>query len=227
MNENNSPEQIYQAAKANLLLFGSRREMRRLKQYLNRDEEVFEIITGSPIMGRGRGIVAATSERVIFIRDGWVYRDSQDFPYETVSSVEFKIGIFFGTFSMYGKGDEVGYNWVGRIAGARFAKTVRELVAKSSNNPTRTRPESAPIINVEPALASVPNTTVEEIKITEPHNPDSVAPIGDDANRTVSEKIILDEATRQDLEELKTLKQKGLITEEEYYFKRQNLIDNA
>lgn len=129
-------EQIRLACKGNAFLFGSNREIRRLAaEYLHEDEVVLQIVTGSRMDQRGRGIVVATDRRILFVWDGWVYRENQDFPYDTITSVEYKTGIFFGILKVHGHGDEVTYNWVGRVVGARFSKLARSYVSVSSLNP--------------------------------------------------------------------------------------------
>lgn len=127
-------EQIKEAKKGNAILWGANREIRRLAEHLNPNEVVYKIVVGTPEKGRGRGIIVATNERIFFSKDGWIFRDSQDFGYDTFSSVEFKTGIFFGTFVLYGKGDETRYNYVGRFAGAKFTKLVRQLAADFARN---------------------------------------------------------------------------------------------
>lgn len=134
----------------NFVLLGARREVRRLHLYLHEDEVVLDAVTGSRLGKRGRGLIVATNERVLIIWDGWVFRENQDFPYETIGGVEFKVGLFFGVLTVYGKGDETSYNWVGRKSGSMFVKTVRQLVAKSSLNPTvGVGRRSTPSVNVE------------------------------------------------------------------------------
>lgn len=140
-------DEIYEASKKNFMLLGSNREIRRLPSYLNSGERVLALVTGTPHetvstgynRGRsyekragakkGRGIVVATDSRILFIKDGWLFRSTQDYPYETISSVEFETRIFFGDLSIYGKGDGTVYSGVGRTAGAEFSKIVRQLVA--------------------------------------------------------------------------------------------------
>jgi len=122
-------QQIKTALKGNAFRFGSNREIRRLPQYLQPGEKVLSIVTGSRHQKRGRGIVVATDQRVLFIWDGWVFRENQDFPYETISSMEFQTGVFFGIMTLYGKGDEISYNWIDRFSGDRFTKLVRQLAA--------------------------------------------------------------------------------------------------
>lgn len=122
-------EQIRLAKKGNAFLFGSNREIRRLAdEYLREDEVVLKIVTGSRLNERGRGIVVATDRRVFFVWDGWVFRENQDFPYETITSIEYRTGFFFGVLRVHGHGDEVAYNWVGRVAGAKFVKLARSLI---------------------------------------------------------------------------------------------------
>lgn len=135
------------------LKFGANREIRRLHLYLTEGEDILAIITGSRLHERGRGIIVATSDRVIFAWDGWVFRENQDFPYETISSVEFNTSIFFGVFILYGKGDEIAYNWVGRSSGAKFAKIIREKVME------RKRQEVAYHNTVNSQILQTPNTT--------------------------------------------------------------------
>lgn len=148
-------QQIKEAKKGNAILFASNREIRRLPLYLSAGEDVISIITGSPIGSPGRGIIVATNYRVLFIKDGWILRTDQDFPYETISSVEMKTGLFFGTFTLYGKGDETGYSWVGRFKGQKFKKIVQELSMKAKNQP-RNHDNESPQTGTFPVVPNVP-----------------------------------------------------------------------
>lgn len=191
--------QIEQAVSGDMLRFGANREIRRLKEYLYEGEEVFAIVTGGRTGNRGRGIIVATSERVLFIWDGWIQRETQDFPYETISSVEFKVGVFFGAFTMFGKGDEVSYSYVGRFRGQAFTKKVRSLIASSVRNPSfRGNPDGN--MNPAPATQSVP-----------------VVPAP--AEPTHAEKVA------KQIEELKRLLDEGYITEADYEAKKQELLN--
>lgn len=209
--ENNSwQEQIKEARKGNGILFASHREMRRLPSYLHEGERVISLVTGSPkyvpgsdsgssASSKGRGIAVATNERVLFIRDGWVFRNVQDLPYETISSVEFTTGVLFGTLSIFGKGDGVFYNWVGRFAGSKFAKIVRQQVSDQNTNNWGTKTGKNPV----------------------------VVPTGINAPLGVSNHPAQDamkDIVASELRQLKALLEEGLITEEEYQSKRTELI---
>lgn len=149
-------QQIKEAKKGNAILFASNREIRRLPLYLSAGEDVISIITGSPVGSPGRGIIVATNYRVLFIKDGWILRTDQDFPYETISSVELKTGLFFGTFTLYGKGDETAYSWVGRFKGQKFKKIVQELSMRAKNQPSHQQRNESTQTSTLPVVPNVP-----------------------------------------------------------------------
>lgn len=155
MTDEQTLNDIKLAKKGNAFLIGSNREIRRLPEYLHQNERVQCIVTGTPDGGRGRGIVVATNERILFIKDGWVFRTNQDYPYETLSTVEFRTGIFFGKLTVFGKGDEATYHGVGRFAGAAFTKLARQLSAaarRNEQNPS-SGATAAPVSNANPLTA--------------------------------------------------------------------------
>lgn len=207
----NLDEQIKKAAKANAFNFGSNRELRRLKSYLNDDEQVLAIITGSGIEKKGRGIVVATNERILFIHDGWFFRDNQDYPYETIASVEFSTKVFFGAFTLYGKGDETSYNWVGRTAGARFTKLVRQLTANAAKE-----------------RRSTPNGYSGPPTGPNPLDGYTVAPIGlplPPAPHVQTAALSLPDMILKQLNDLGELREKGFITPEDYNAKKTELLN--
>jgi hypothetical protein len=129
-------EHIERSSRNNFVRLGSLRELRKLQEYLHDGEIVLDIVTGARMEKYGRGIMVATNERLIVIFNGWVFRETHDFSYETISSIEFQVdGLFFGKLTVHGKGSSVTYKWVGRNAGRGFTKIVREIVAKSNFNP--------------------------------------------------------------------------------------------
>jgi len=203
-------EQIKKAARANAFNFGSNRELRRLKEHLNTGEEVLALITGSRLAKRGRGIVVATNERLLFIHDGWVFRENQDYPYETISSVEFSTGIFFGIFTLYGKGDETAYNWVGRSAGAKFTKIVRQLTSEAARGRQQTPNGYAPTPTAPSALGGYTEHPTSLPPL--PPMPLATAPLS-------TADLVL-----KQLNELGELREKGFITPEDYDAKKKELL---
>lgn len=198
-------DQIKEAKKGNAILFGSNREIRRLSLYLHEGEEVLSILAGSPGKYKGRGIVVATDERVMFIKDGWVFRTVQDYPYETISSVEFKTGILFGTFIMYGKGDETAYNWIGRFAGTDFSKLVRQKSSDAKRGISSSSPSTATGAIEQPKPIQLPQTA-------------SGIPLPPKPVLTPQKGV------HDQLVELKNLYEDGLININEYELKKQEIM---
>lgn len=197
-------EQIKTAIKGNAYHFGSNREIRRLPDHLNNDENVISILTGSRMGKRGRGIIVATDERLFFLWEGWVFREHNDLSFTSLNSIEFKTGIFFGTIEAFSAGDSVAYNWVGRFAGRRFVKLVRQLSTdakrKASAPWTQTQHGETPSApTVLPPAPQAPQLSPEE-------------------ERTLA-------VTRQ-LRDLKELLTSEIITPEEYELKRKLLVDS-
>lgn len=161
---------IKEAAKGNAILFGSNRELRRLPLYLHENEQIHKIVTGSPGKNKGRGIIVATNLRILFLKDGWILRTVQDFPYETMSSVEFQTRIFFGTLVIYGKGDERSYNWIGRYAGVNFTQIVSKLSSEYKYNPSKhavANEKSSPTQEPAQAPQTPQGTIVEQLRTLE------------------------------------------------------------
>jgi hypothetical protein len=127
-------KQIIEASKGNAIKFGSNRELRRLVEHLNNDEKVISIATGSRKNKRGRGIIVATNLRLFFLWSGYVFGENNDLPYTSLNSIEFKTGILFGEVQAFSAGDAVSYNWVGRFAGRKFVRTVRQLSTEVRQN---------------------------------------------------------------------------------------------
>lgn len=205
----NLDEQIKKAAKANAFNFGSNRELRRLREHLNEGENVLGIITGSRLNKRGRGIVVATDERLLFIHDGWVFRENQDYPYETISSVEFSTKIFFGVFTLYGKGDETAYNWVGRSAGAKFTKLVRQLTSDAAKGRQRQPNGYMPTPTGQNPAAGY----------TEPPMALPLPPV-----QNINAPLSGPDLILKQLNELGEMREKGFITPEDYDTKKQELL---
>lgn len=137
---------INAASKGNAILLGSFRELRRLPNYLQEDEQIIAILSGTPTNYKfwklRRGIVVATDRRLMFIHDGWVFRTIQDFPYTSINSIEFTTRLFFGDLIAFGFGDQIQYKWIGRMVGTRFAKIVRQLIVDVTDDDPTTSPRN-------------------------------------------------------------------------------------
>lgn len=113
--------------------FGANRERRRLENYLHDGEIVHDLAAGSFGDTGGRALLVATTERVLVIKDGWIFKNSQGMGYQDIRSVEIKTGLFFATLQFHGEGMEFEVLKVGRFAADHFVKLVRGRIGSRYN----------------------------------------------------------------------------------------------
>lgn len=70
-----------------LFRLGSNRELVRLVEHLHDDERLLSVVTG--VYGGGKGLLALTDSRLLFVYDGWMNKKSEGFPLQHVSSIEY------------------------------------------------------------------------------------------------------------------------------------------
>lgn len=122
--------------------FGARREIRRLTGYLWEDETVEYLAGGS--YGGGLGLVALTDRRLLFVRDGWVNKASEDFPIEKISSVQWRSGFSQGVLTVFASGNKAEIKQIFNADGGRIADVIRHRIApgQQSTAPTPASVES-------------------------------------------------------------------------------------
>lgn len=103
--------------------FGARREIRKLAGYL-REGEVVQYLAGG-FYGGGLGLLALTGERLLFVRDGWVNKASEDFPLDKITSVEWRSGFSQGTLTVHASGNRAELKQIYNPDGARMADDIR------------------------------------------------------------------------------------------------------
>jgi hypothetical protein len=80
--------------------FGTRSEIKELPKILHDDEELLYITSG--VMDGNTWLVAATSERVIFLDKGLLFGMKQvETPLEKINSIVYETGLFFGGIKIY------------------------------------------------------------------------------------------------------------------------------
>lgn len=96
------------AAKKGMGFFAwkSNREVHKLVEYLRNGEQVKALAAG--VYGGGGGLVALTTHRVLFVKDGWLSKTSQDFRIDRVASVEVRAHLFTATLILFAEGDADG-----------------------------------------------------------------------------------------------------------------------
>lgn len=122
-------QDIEDAARNTTFKIGVRREIRRLERNLYPGETVEQIVSGKYALG-GRGILVVTDKRVMFVKDGWFRKVSQDFSYRSISSCEWRGGIMMGTIVMFGDGSTSTITNVFKGNGEQAVRTVRSRAGR-------------------------------------------------------------------------------------------------
>lgn len=109
-----------------LTLWGAFRELRKLPEYLYDGEVVDDVAACTFGTTGGRSIMVATNERLLFLKDGWVYKNSQNIAYEAIDSVNIRTKLFFSTVSFVARGETIAVvDKVGRFSAKHFCDLVR------------------------------------------------------------------------------------------------------
>lgn len=103
--------------------FGARREIRRLAGHLHEGEAVQYLAGGS--YGGGLGLVALTDRRLLFLREGWTGKATEDFPLDKLSSIQWNSGLAQGTLTVFASGNKVEIKQIYKTDGARISDAIR------------------------------------------------------------------------------------------------------
>lgn len=121
-------EDIDAAAQRMNWKLGSRREIKKLADHLHDGEAVQEMAGGR--YGGGTGLLVLTSERIIFLREGWIGAAHEDFMLHRVTSVGFKSSFGTGNITIHASGNTVEIESVISNDGKRFAAAAREVLSQ-------------------------------------------------------------------------------------------------
>jgi len=103
-----------------------RRELNRLPSVLEEDETIQQIAQGR-YQGK-QGLVAATDRRVLFMEDGMMRSNLEDFHYERISSVQTSKGLAFGKLTVFVSGNKAE---IDQIAPKEMGIALGDLVRES------------------------------------------------------------------------------------------------
>ncbi|MGI5274870.1 PH domain-containing protein [Nonomuraea sp. CA-218870] len=120
--------------------FGARREIRKLAGYL-REGEFVQYLAGG-FYGGGLGLLALTGERLLFVRDGWVNKASEDFPIDKITSVEWRSGFSQGTLTVHASGNRAELKQIYNPDGSRIAEAIRN---RQTSPPPAPAPQASPL----------------------------------------------------------------------------------
>ncbi|WJD99760.1 PH domain-containing protein [Streptomyces antimycoticus] len=120
---------------------GSKREINKLPEVLWEGETVDMLATG--IYGKGNGLIAMTSMRLIFLKHGVMSQQIEDFPYSKISSVQWQGGMIFGTLTVYASGNKAEIKQIPKENGKALADKLRMHLAQGSTPGAASAPASA------------------------------------------------------------------------------------
>jgi hypothetical protein len=172
---------------------GAKREIRKLIGYLWEGETVRHMVAGT--YGGGTGLLVLTDRRLLFVKDGWVGKTTEDFPLDKISSVQWSSGMMMGKMTVFASGNKAEIVNVGKQGGKTIADTIRERLASGPAYPPRApEPLPQPVAPPPPVVQQAPPAASQ-----------------DDVFEA--------------LEKLGRLRDAGVVTPEEFEAKKKGLLD--
>ncbi len=112
------------AAKASLRsTVGSNREIKKLVDHLWEGETVERFVPGT--YGKGSGLLTLTDRRLLFTLDGMINTQSEDFPLDKITSIQWKSGLAMGTIVIFTAGNKSEITNVIKQVGKEIVDVVR------------------------------------------------------------------------------------------------------
>lgn len=118
---------------------GAGREIKRLLGHLWEGETVMAMTAGN--YGRGTGLVVLTDRRLMFVQDGIMSKQSEDFPLDKISSVQWSSGLALGTITIFASGNKAEIKNVNKADGKSIVDTVRARLASPPAAPPNGGPD--------------------------------------------------------------------------------------
>ena len=123
---------------------GSGREIKKLVEHLWEGETVERMVGGT--YGKGNGLLVLTDRRVLFIIHGVMSQQTEDFPIERISSIQWSSGMLLGTITIYAAGNKAEIKNVDKNAGKTLAETVRDRITSRGPAPTTASAPAPPTV---------------------------------------------------------------------------------
>lgn len=113
--------------------FLGRKEIKELPSILWEDEHVEKMVQG--IYEKGLGILVATNKRLIFVDKGLLYGlRVEDFPYEKITSIQYKTGLIFGEITIFASGNKADIEQIEKKQARNFAEYIRARITESKDH---------------------------------------------------------------------------------------------
>src|SRR5665647_2412271 len=120
------------------------RELKELPSILWEDENVEKWVQG--YYEKGTGILVATNKRLIFLDKGLVGLRVEDFPYDKITSLQYKTGFVLGEITVFASGNKSEIKNIQKAEVGPFAEYVRARITAVSQHASApvTPPPTAP-----------------------------------------------------------------------------------
>lgn len=106
-----------------------RKEIKELPHILWEGEVPEKAIQG--VYQNKQGMLVATDKRLIFIDKGIFSLTVEDFPYDKITSIQYKTGIIFGEMMIYASGNQAKIEQVDKKTVRSFAEWVRNNIEQA------------------------------------------------------------------------------------------------
>jgi Bacterial PH domain/Short C-terminal domain len=112
--------------------FLGRKEVKQLPGILWEDERVENLIRGW--YASGTGILVATNKRLVFVDKGITKLRVEDFPYDKITSVQYKLGLAGGTLTIFASGNKADIEHVPKDQCKAFGDFIRARMTSISEH---------------------------------------------------------------------------------------------
>ena len=216
---------------------GARRERKKLVDvYLHADERVDDLLACSYGDTGGRSLLVATNERVLAVKDGWVFKNSQSIGYKDIRSIEIRTGLFWSEITFIGEGNVLfEVKKAGRFSADRLVKLVRTRIG--SRHAAYQRQVEAETAAQNPSVPQNPTTVLPVQPATGPQlirptrpNPTLQTPTQSEPELSLGDLSRLAETTPptkdlySQLQQLENNYQAGLLSDGEFAYKKRQLL---
>jgi hypothetical protein len=123
---------------------GGRRELRMLPDHLHDGERVDLIATGTYEDGLATGIVVLTDQRLLFLKDGVLFKRSEDFPLDKITSVQWSSGPMFGKITVFASGNRAVIDNLEKPDGLAICEAIRAHLVEPARPQDVVRPAATP-----------------------------------------------------------------------------------
>lgn len=121
---------IAQAAKTMGWKLGSKREVKRLAEYLDDNEMVERMLGGQ--YANGTGLVVLTNQRVLFIKHGVMSQTTEEFRFSIITSIGWHGGVALGTIRVSTPAGPESITQVDKAKGKDFVDAAKQHVYAAS-----------------------------------------------------------------------------------------------